>query len=258
MHSERKPKAGQPLDRLLPILAAFGALILLVIMAINIILMPQLDSKLEQAVRREFALDESAGVRIQRGSLSQTLRGYLPHFTVTSANAIIDELPVEDLEFAASGIDFNMRGIMRGDKAELSDLDSAQLSIKVSEVHLQKRLRPLIEEEGLLDPVLTIEADGVKLSAKKKNKLLGKLKLSAKGVFIADGTDSVRFELRDLEVGQLNVGISSLGLKFAEALPVLDMGGFAGNIMVDEVHTTPGYLHVTAHTGSTSSGPVGP
>jgi hypothetical protein len=249
MDGTAKP-CGRPLcDRLLPVLAGIGALILLCIMAINIILMPQLDNKLEQAVRREFALADDAGVRIQRGSLSQTLHGYLPHFTVTSDEAVIDEMPVEDLKFSASGMEFNMRGILNGEKAQLSDLRRAALSIMVSEQQLQQRLGPLIEEEGLLEPQLTILEDGVKLTAKKKNKLLGRVKLSAKGVFIADGSDSVRFELRDLELGQINVGISGLGLEFAHALPVLDMGGFAGNIIVDEVHTSLGYLHVTAHTG---------
>ncbi len=239
----------QPIDRLLPVLAGIGALILLLVLAVSGILLPQLNVKLESAVRREFALQDEAIVQIHFGSLRQTLRGYVPSFTVQADSAVIDELPVEDLEFEASGIDFNMRGILRGDKAELSALGSAQLSIRVAEKFLQERLAPLIEEEGLLEPVLAIETDGVKLTAKKKNKLLGKVKLSAKGVFIADGSSHVTFQLRDLELGQLNVGISGLGLEFAEALPVLDMGGFAGDILVDKVSTSLGYLQVRAHTG---------
>ena len=248
--SARERKTGQPIDRLLPVLAAIGAVILLLVFAVNGILLPQLNVKLEAAVRREFALAADADVQIHFGSLRQTLRGYVPAFSVLADSAVIDELPVEDLVFEASGIEFNMRGILRGDKAELSDLHSASLRIKVSQDPLQERLGPLIEEEGLLEPKLTIEDDGVKLTARKKNRLLGKMKLSAKGIFIADGSSNVRFQLRDLEVGQLNVGISGLGLDFAKALPVLDMGGFAGDIMVDEVSTSPGYLHVAAHTGN--------
>ena len=158
------------------ILVGTASVLVLLLSLINFILMPQLDRRLESAVRREFALSEDAEVHIHRGMLARTLRGYLPRFTVESERAVIDGIPVEDLYFEARGIDFNMRGILRGEKAELSALDFAWLSIKVAEQHIQERLGPMIEAEGLLEPQLSIEADGVKLVARKKNKLLGKVK----------------------------------------------------------------------------------
>ncbi|MCB1186871.1 DUF2993 domain-containing protein [bacterium] len=232
------------------ILVGTASVLVLLLSLVNFILMPQLDRRLESAVRREFALSEDARVNIHRGMLGRTLRGYLPRFTVESEHAVIDGIPVEDLHFEARGIDFNMRGILRGEKAELTALDFAYLSIKVAEQHLQERLGPLIEAEGLLEPQLSIEEDGVKLVAKKKNKLLGKVKLGAKGRFVADGSPNVSFELGELELGPVNIGLSGLGLDFDQALPVIDMGGFAGDINVDTVRTSPGYLQIGAHTGN--------
>lgn len=238
------------------LLVGLAIVIVAVLSLVNFILMPQLDSRLEHAVRREFLLSEDADVRIHRGSLNSTLRGYLPRFTVTSASAVIDELPVQDLRFEAEGIDFNMRGIIRGEKAELTALGHASLSISVRQEDLEGRLLPMIEAEGLLEPQLAIEQDGVKLTGKKKTKLFGRVKLGAKGNFIADGTPNVTFQLGELELGPVNIGTSGLGIEFEEALPVLDLGGFAGDIKVDAVTTSPGLLHVSAHTDGGAAGQV--
>ncbi|MCB1217868.1 DUF2993 domain-containing protein [bacterium] len=248
MDSKQVQPPQEP-SRLQKFLFCFLLVAGILLFTFELILMPQLDNRLESAVRREFHLAEDAQVRIRRGSLACTLRGYLPAFRVDSASAVIDDLAVSDLSFEARGIDFNMRGIMRGDKARLSDLEHASLSISVAEAELQQRLAPLIEAEGLLEPQLSIEEDGVKLTGKKKNKLFGKVKLGAKGRFTADGSPQVSFQLRELELGVANIGVSGLGLEFDEALPVLDMGGFAGDISVDSVSTSPGQLHVSAHTG---------
>ena len=215
---------------------------------VNGVLLPRLTAMLDSAVRRELSLPAEAKVDIRLGSVAQTAKGYLPAFHVESPSAVIDEIAFEWLRFDAADVDFNMRRIIQGDKAEITAVGSARLTLRISADQLRARLVPLIEAEGLEQVQVDFEPGAVKVTAKRKVKFIGKVKLAARGrLIVADGT-RVRLQVTDVETGQFNIGVSKLGIEFIEALPALDLGGMFAEIVIDELNVTHDYLRITAHT----------
>jgi len=239
-----------------PVRAAAGVLLALVLIAGGVaglvggVLLPRLNVMLKRAVAREFSLPEDAKIEIRRGSVRQTLRGFLPRFEVESPGAVIDGVPLKYVSFRATRVDFNMRRILRCEKAEITSIHSARTMLRVSRAELERRIVPLVEKKGLSNVVLEFGDGFVKLSAKRKIKLLGSIKLSAKGRFIVDGSDRIVLKVTELESGQINVGVSGLGLGLDETLPVLDLGGMFAQVAVDDVLLTTDYLQVTASAKS--------
>lgn len=230
------------------VLLVLAGLVVLVSVAINLVLLPRLDVMLQGAVRRELTLPAEALVVIERGSLAQTLRGYLPRWLVDSPTAVIDGAPFEKVHFIATGVDFNMRRILKGDKAKITAVDSAELTLQVSTEELVARLAPLIEEEGIEQVAIEFGEGTVKVTGKRKVEYIGKIKLAAKGRFIVDGSERVKLQITDVEAGQFNLGVSNLGLEFVEAVPALNLGGMFARVIIDDLRVTSDYLQITAHT----------
>lgn len=239
---------------LVVVLLILVLVVLACLAVISFVLLPELDSKLASAVRRELSLPEDAEVEIERGSFAQTLDGYLPRCHLKSSDVTIDNLQVEQLVFTATGIGFNMREMIKGEKTQITEVQSAELSLQVSAGQLESRLIPLLEQEGLSDVQLSFDSTGVKMTAKRKFKVVGTVKLGAKGQFIAGGSDHVRFKVTDVEIADLDIGVSKLNLDFGETIPALDLGGMFAEIIIDELYTTEGYLHIKAHTESILDG----
>lgn len=226
--------------------AVITAVVLAIIsaIAVNAILLPRLDTMLADAMRRELSLPDDAAVLIQRGSLRQTLHGYLPASRIESSSAVIEGLPVQDVHFRTSDVDFDMRRIIRGGKAKITSVGAAELTLRVSAEELRARLIPAIEKQGMKDVQVEFGTDSVKVTADNDTGT----KLSATGRFYPVDDNRVGFSLTDVELDQINIKISNLALPLEDVLPPLDLGGTFARVVIDEIKVTTTYLEISAHT----------
>ena len=218
--------------------------------------LPWLDRVLAAEVRDEFALPAGSRVVIQRGSLSQTLRGFVPRFAVDSATASLDGLEVEDLHFEAEDIKFDLSQLASTQQAELEDAQRGEISFKVSARALLEFWRPEIEAAGLSKPSIEIDAQGVKVSA-VADLLFTEVRLAAKGEFEVDGSRRIRFRAREFEVGDAILKLGKFKTAFSKLTPIVELDRFKLEIRVDELSTSNGYLSVRGNSlpaGETSNG----
>lgn len=227
---------------LLGMLLVTCILLLLCYAGLEYILLPRLESKLIYAVRRELALPEDAEVEVLLGNILATLSGNLPAFHVNSSTAVIDEYRFQGLRFDASHVRFNIRRIIRGDKAEILSVGSAQLVLLMSTNELKSQLLPILAEEGLENVTIDFKSDSATVTAD------GKLKVTARGQFYLTDEKSVGFKLTQVELDKLNITVSNLTLLVDDVIPALDLGGMFARVVIDELHVDEHFLEITAHT----------
>jgi hypothetical protein len=229
---------------------ALMALLLLAALALGGVYyfaLPQLDSKLADAVRREFLLPPSSTVIIERGSLLDTLQGQVHRFHVTSSEAKIADTTVEDLDFEAKGIRFDLTQLLVTGKAELKDVDYGELKGKVSEEALKQRWAAELSKRGLDKVDIKLDSDRVKLSGVAG--LLGMdTKVAAEGELVADGSERVKFKTTELDLGKFNLEVKQLNLVFDSLTPVIDLGQFKVAVLIDKLRTDKGYLIIQARS----------
>jgi len=199
---------------------------------------------LADAMRREFSLPENAAIDIQRGSLRETMHGHLPAGLVESSSAVIEDLPVENLYFRTSDLDFNMKRIIRGEKAEITSVGAAELTLRVSASELRARLIPAIEKQGLKNVHIEFGTDSVKVTAEND----AQTKLAATGRFYLVDDNRVGFALTEVELDLINIEVSNLVLPIDDILPPLELGGMFARVVIDEIKVTETYLDISAHT----------
>lgn len=209
--------------------------------------LPALDLALKREVREEFALPPDSKVTIQRGSTIQTFRGYVPAFSVEAQSASLDGLEVAVLRFDAQEIQFDLSPLLAEGDVQLEQAKRGELSFKVSEQALLDYWAPELEEKGLEKPSIELDSEGAKVSGVADLKL-AKARIGAKGVFEVDGTRKVKFRAREFEIGGLNFGAGSFKAALSELTPIVELDQFAMEIRVDELRTTDGWLHVSAHS----------
>ncbi|MBN2081417.1 LmeA family phospholipid-binding protein [bacterium] len=212
-------------------------------------LLPRLDGLLEDAVRREFMLPPSSTVGITRGTLLDTCEGEVDKFYVKSAEARISGLNVEDVEFHATGIKFDLPQTLVSGQAELTSVDYGELSFKVSEKALKERWGEELQKKGLQDVEVTLADDLVTITG-NINLLVTAVRVGAAGRLEVDGSDRIRFIATDLELGGATIGIEELKAVFSTLTPVLDLGQFKMSVAIEDVRMHEGYIFVEAHSMS--------
>jgi hypothetical protein len=209
--------------------------------------LPWLDRVLAAEVRDEFDLPEGSRVVIKRGSLAQTFDGYVPQFTVDAEKASLDGLQVEDMHFEGEAIKFDLSKLASERTAQLEHAQRGEISFKVSDDALADYWRPEIEEAGLSNPTIEIDAQGAKVSAVVDLKL-AEVRLAAKGVFEVDGSRKVRFRVREFEAGGMNFNLGAFKTSLSKLTPILELDQFKMEIRVDELSTSDGYLTVRGNS----------
>jgi hypothetical protein len=187
-------------------------------------------------------------VIIERGSLMDTLEGQVHRFHVTSAEAKVEGVAVEDLDFEAKGIRFDLAQLLLTSKAELKDVDYGELKVKVSEEALKQRWAAELAKRGLTKVDIKLDNDRVKLSGVAGLGILGDTRVSATGELIAEGSERVKFKTTELDLGKFNLEVKQLGLIFDSLTPVLDLGQFKVAVLIDQLHTSKGYLIIQARS----------
>lgn len=240
---------GGCLKRLVNCLLLVIVVIALGLGAAYFYLLPRLDNMLADAVRREFMLPPSSTVVITRGTLLDTLQGEVDRFYVSSPEAKISDLPVEDIEVYAGGIRFDLPRTLLSGQAELLSVDQGSLDFKVSGKALQERWADELARRGFTKTEVTLEEDKIKVSSVFDLKLT-QVRVGATGELYVDGTDRIKFKTTDLQVGKSNIGIDQLKAVFSALTPVIDLGPFKMSVAIDQVKTRDGYLEVVAHSMS--------
>jgi len=210
--------------------------------------LPQLDTKLADAVRREFLLPPSSTVEIHRGSLLDTMEGQVESFYVESNEAQIDEVPVENLKFVAEGIEFDLPQTLLTQRAELKNMSHGRLSFRVGEKALVKRWASDLESAGLSKVEVELSNDSATVGG-LINLALVKVRVGGKGKLTTDG-NAIRFELEELKLGDNTFGLGQLDAVFSKLAPVLDLGQFKVGMHIDRLETGNGYIEVQATSRS--------
>lgn len=230
------------------------ALLVIVLLALALgaayyYVLPRLDEMLADAVRREFMLPPSSTVVIARGSLLDTLEGEVDRFYVSSPEAKISDLRVEEVEFHAGGIQFDLPRTLLSGQAELLAVSQGNLAFKVAAADLQERWATDLARRGLSKTEVTLEEDKIKVSCVLDLKLT-EVRIGAAGELYVDGTDRIKFKATDLELAGSNIGIEELKAVFSTLTPVIDLGQFKMSVAIDDVQMRDGYLYVAAHSMS--------
>ncbi len=247
----RKRRGSRParlLRWLLANLMVLACLLLAAYSVASLFLLPRLEEMLSQAVRRELELPNSATVDVRLGSLRQTLSGFLPEFHVVSPSAVLDEIPFQGLHFDASGVDFNMRRILRGDKAQITAVGSAELKLRMSADELAARLVPMLEEEGISNVRVEFDNDSIRVSGSQDKSM------AAVGKFFVTEDRRVGFALTDFRFSTYNITVSDLSLVLDDFLPALDLGGMMARVLIDDLRTSSDHIEITAHSESMGPG----
>ena len=229
----------------------FGVVLVAVVglLLVYYLVLPRLDEMLADAVRREFMLPPSSTVGITRGSLLDTLEGEVKHFHVQSSEAKISGLLVEDIEFRAEGIRFDLPQTLISGQAELLEVAQGELVFRVDEQALEDRWAADLRKRGLTDVQVELTDDQVAVNSVLDLKLT-KVRVGASGELYVDGTDRIRFKVRELELGGANVGVEELKAVFSAMTPVIDLGQFKMSVAIDDVGMRDGYLYVQARSMS--------
>jgi len=238
---------GGCLKRLLNCLLLVILVVALALGAGYFYLLPRLDAMLADAVRREFMLPPSSTVTITRGTLLDTLEGEVERFYVSSPEAKISDLPVEDVEFYAGGIRFDLPRTLLSGQADLQSVAQGNLAFKVSAAALQDRWVTELAKRGLSKTEVTLEDDKIEVNCVLDLKLT-EVRIGATGELYVDGTDRIKFRTTDLQVGSSSIGIDQLKAVFSTLTPVIDLGQFKMSVAIDQVQMRDGYLHVVAHS----------
>lgn len=217
--------------------------------AVNYMLLPKLDEELGDAVRREFLLPPSSTVQIGRGSLLDTLEGQVDSFYVSSPEAKLDGMIVEDLEFRASGISFDPLQLLLSGNAGLRDVRSGELELKISEQALIERWGGELLSRGLRDARITL-ADGQVSIDGIFNMAFAEVRVGATGKIVADGSSRLKLEIDELQLGGAEIGVAELKAAFSTLTPVINLEQFRVAIEVDELQMQGGYLLVKARSRS--------
>ena len=245
-------------QRLANFVLVLVVLALLGLAALNYMLMPRLDEELADAVRREFLLPPSSTVLIGRGSMLDTLEGQVDSFYVSSPEAKLDGMIVEDLEFRASGIRFDPAQLLLSGNAGLKDVQSGELTLRVSEQALIKRWGGELAQKGLRDAEITLQDGRVDIDG-IFNMAFAEVRIGASGRIVADGSSRLRLEIDELKLGGAEIGVAELKAAFSALTPVVDLQQFRVAIEVDELEMLDGYLLVAARSHSLDAvgGPAG-
>lgn len=237
------------INKLLNTLLALLALVAIALALAWYFLLPQLDTLIADAVRREFILPPTATVIVERGSIFDTLEGQVQRFHVESPEAKIDGVVVNDLRFDAKGIKFDLLKTLTTGKAELKDVANGELEVKVSEASIEQRWAAELEKKGLDKVSVKLDNNKVELSGVIDMKI-AKLRVGAKGKLIADGSDKVKFKPVEVEMGGTNLDVSGFKSAMTGLTPVVDLGRFKVVILVDKLKAEKGYLVIAARSSS--------
>ncbi len=236
-------------QRLANFVLVLVVLVLLAAVALNWFLMPQVDEELADSVRREFMLPPSSTVVIARGSLLDTLEGQVDSFYVDSSEAKLDGMIVEDLQFRASGISFDISQVLLSGSAGLKEVKSGELELKVSEAALKERWGRELAKKGLRDVQIELADGSVKIEG-IFDMAFAEVAIGATGRIVADGTTRLKLSVDELQLGGAEIGVKELKAAFSTLTPVVDLQQFRVAIEVDKLEMQDGYLLVRARSRS--------
>jgi hypothetical protein len=222
-------------------------LLVLAAAALYFYLLPRLDEELADALRREFMLPPSSTVTITRGTLLDTLEGEVQSCYIDSSEAKIAGLLVEEVRFVAEGVRFDLPRTLVSGQAELTAVTRGELTFRVSARAIEERWAGELRRMGLTDVQVMLVEDQVRISA-LADLMVAKVRVGATGRLTVDGTERIRFEATELELGEATIGVERFKAMFSALTPVIDLGSFKLAIVIDEVHMRDDYLHVAARS----------
>lgn len=200
-----------------------------------------------KVARHDLNRRKNASVEIAVGKATASLAGQLPSFHAESTHVTLGDIPCELLILDAADVEFNVEDVLKGEKVRILSFSSADLTLQINSNVLKANLIPLFEKKGLRDVHIDFGTGTVKVTARRRVRPFGRMKMSAKGEFYIFGGNGIGLRLREFETGQLNIGVSRLAYSVEQRVPPLDLGGMYAEVVIDKLSINSQRLLVTAH-----------
>jgi len=231
----------------------FGTIAALVIIvaAAYLILLYYMESQLADAVRRKFMLPPSSTVNISTGDIVDSLSGRVESVLIKSPEASVSGIRVENLEFYAEDLSFDVVNLVTRKNPVLKEVVHAEASFTVSPQDLANAWLERAHRFGVRD--LTVEfgaGGGGKLppvTVTARTTLLGKdLAITGRGRFKLAGQKDIVFFADEIELEKLNLGRDLVEALFERIAPRLRIEDFQGDLVIERLQVKDGKLHVAA------------
>jgi hypothetical protein len=220
---------------------------LLAAVAAYFYVLPTVDTLLADAVRRDLMLPPSSTVVIKRSSIIDTYQGQVDSFLVESKEAKVEGLVIEDVKLVGTGITFDLPRTLATGQAEISKVDNADLSFRVSEASLEERWGSDLKKKGITDLNVDLDGQNIRVDGNMDLKL-AKIKIGAIGNFHVDGSQKIKFKVTDFDLGGNQIGMSLVKSVFSSLTPVINLGQLKIGVGVSRLEAKDGYLEVEAQS----------
>jgi hypothetical protein len=235
---------------------AWGCVSSLIVLALVLYLVftfffvPGMVNKLEQTVRDEFQLDETAVVSIRQGPAFNAIIGRFEFLMLKADVATIDGMAIEDLLLRADDVKVDPWQSLSGRTVEITEIGSSFIEFRVGEQALVDRWAPELATKNLTEPELTLDDGLARVSAIFS---IGPLKprVGVSGKIEPMGDGEVRFTASNVEVAGADINLSVINNAFKTLDPVVDLGQLELDVNVSRIKVDDGYIYLTADSSST-------
>jgi hypothetical protein len=217
------------------------------------LLLQTMHTELADALRRKFMLPPSSVVTIEPGDIMDTLNGEVDSIHLSSPEASISGIRVENVEFEAEHLSFDILNLVTRKNPVLKEVDYAAVSFAIRPEDLAAAWAERAGRFGVSDlEVKFKDAEGDELplvEVTARTELLGReFELRVNGYFKLIDRREIAFRVNDFDLGMLSIGRDLLESVFVRLAPRLEIGDMQGDLYIDDFYVEDGKLHVQAHT----------
>ncbi|MEP0813757.1 MAG: LmeA family phospholipid-binding protein [bacterium] len=213
-------------------------------------LVPQLSGKIEDGLRKKLMLGPSATVEIQDTGIIAMSQGRIEKVVVDAPEARVNDYVVKNLKFDAEGLKFDLiKTAFMGDPV-IDTLGEGELSFDVPADTLASVWKESASKIGVSDFKLTLSPKDseVGLEGKWKISWLNKeFPFSAKAKLSVRGGSLIFFEIPEIQVGDLKVGLDRLKDGISKISPRIDLGDYKVKLDINDISITNSGIHIEAH-----------
>jgi len=205
--------------------------------AIYLFLLPQITSRIEDGLRRKLMLGPSASVEITDTDFVALSQGRIEHVSVVAGEARVNNYVVKNLTFEADGLTFDL------------SLGEGELEFFITAQALEDAWEIAAAKIGISDLKLTIipEELSIKLEGSWKISWLNaEYPFEATGKLNLKGGSFLFFEVPEIKVGKLDIGVGRLQSALAGVSPNINLGDYKLSITLDDIQFSADGLRIRA------------
>jgi len=217
--------------------------------AIYLFILPQITSRIEDGLRRKLMLGPSASVEITDTGFVALSQGRIEHVSVVAEEARVNNYVVKNLTFEADGLTFDLIRTVAFNDPAIKSLGEGELEFFITAQALEDAWEIAAAKIGISDLTLTvIPADlAIKLEGSWKISWLNaEYPFEATGKLNLKGGSFLFFEVPEIKVGKLDIGVGRLQSALASVSPNINLGDYKLSITLDDIQFSEDGLRIRA------------